>query len=74
MLLNDTCHDMDDEEHAKLSVRLMNCQSEAEGRPTFKCTQEMVYTHTMSCDTFLNSSNFMRSIFKIHLIIHVYIR
>ena len=47
MLLNDTCHDMDDEEHAKLSVRLMNCQSEAEGRPTFKCTQEMVYTHTM---------------------------
>ena len=46
MLLNDTCHDMDDEEHAKLSVRLMNCQSEAEDRPTFKCTQEMVYIHT----------------------------
>lgn len=46
MLLNDTCHDMDDEEHAKLSVRLMNCQSEAEGRPTFKCTQKMVYIYT----------------------------
>lgn len=42
MLLNNTCHDMDDEEHAKLSVRLMNCQSQAEGRPTFKCTEEMV--------------------------------
>ncbi|XP_011407209.2 PREDICTED: protein brambleberry-like [Amphimedon queenslandica] len=41
MLLNNTCHDMDDEEHAKLSVRLMNCQSQAEGRPTFKCTEEM---------------------------------
>ncbi|XP_072174575.1 protein brambleberry-like [Diadema setosum] len=39
--LKASCNDMTEEEIAKLGVRLLNCQSQAEGRPTYKCTDDM---------------------------------
>lgn len=38
-----SCSDMSEEELAKLSVNLLNCQSAVEGRKIFPCTEEMVY-------------------------------
>lgn len=38
-----SCSDMTEEELAKLSVNLLNCQSAVEGRKIFPCTEEMVY-------------------------------
>ena len=40
--LKKACNDITEEELAKLSVALLNCQSESEGRPIFECTQDMV--------------------------------
>lgn len=37
-----SCSDMTEEQVAKLSVNLLNCQSIVEGRKTFPCTEEMV--------------------------------
>ncbi|XP_064459525.1 protein brambleberry-like [Ornithodoros turicata] len=39
--LKGSCSSMTEEEMGKLSVRLLNCQSAVEGRPTFPCTDEM---------------------------------
>ena len=40
--LRESCGDMNEEELAKMSVKLLNCQSQAEGREIFPCTDEMV--------------------------------
>lgn len=37
-----SCSSMSEEELAKLSVNLLNCQSEVEGRRTFSCSENMV--------------------------------
>ncbi|XP_043674728.1 protein brambleberry-like isoform X2 [Vespula pensylvanica] len=36
-----SCYDMTEEQLAKLSVNLLNCQSAVEGRKIFPCTEEM---------------------------------
>ncbi|XP_012536413.1 protein brambleberry [Monomorium pharaonis] len=41
MKLRTSCSDMTEEELAKLSVNLLNCQSAVEGRKMFPCTEEM---------------------------------
>lgn len=43
MKIRTSCSDMSEEELAKLSVNLLNCQSAVEGRKIFPCTEEMVY-------------------------------
>ena len=40
--LKKSCGEVSEEELAKLSVLLLNCQSEAEGREVFPCTERMV--------------------------------
>ena len=40
--LKKACNDISEEELAKLSVALLNCQSDSEGRPTYSCTVDMV--------------------------------
>lgn len=42
MKIKTSCSDMTEEELAKMSVSLLNCQSAAEGRKMFPCTEEMV--------------------------------
>ena len=42
MRLHTTCSELTEEEMAKMSVRLMNCQSESEARPTYPCDDDMV--------------------------------
>lgn len=37
-----SCGEVSEEELGKLSVQLLNCQSAAEGRPTYACTHAMV--------------------------------
>ncbi|XP_049520162.1 protein brambleberry-like isoform X2 [Dermacentor silvarum] len=39
--LTSSCSKLNEEDLGKLSVRLLNCQSAVEGRPTFPCTDEM---------------------------------
>ncbi|KAL1484761.1 hypothetical protein MTO96_011013 [Rhipicephalus appendiculatus] len=39
--LTSSCSQLNEEDLGKLSVRLLNCQSAVEGRPTFACTDEM---------------------------------
>ncbi|XP_006819716.1 protein brambleberry-like [Saccoglossus kowalevskii] len=39
--LKDACNDITEEELAKLGVALLNCQSQAEGRTTYTCTEDM---------------------------------
>lgn len=39
--LKKKCGDLTEEDLGKLAVQLLNCQSEAENRPTFKCTADM---------------------------------
>ncbi|XP_077510776.1 protein brambleberry-like [Amblyomma americanum] len=39
--LKTSCSQLNEEELGKLSVRLLNCQSAVEGRPTYPCTDEM---------------------------------
>lgn len=39
--LKASCTSMSEEEMGKISVRLLNCQSAVEGRPTFPCTDTM---------------------------------
>ncbi|CAL1682172.1 unnamed protein product [Lasius platythorax] len=41
MKIRTSCSDMTEEELAKLSVNLLNCQSAVEGRKMFPCTEEM---------------------------------
>lgn len=43
MKIRTSCSDMTEEELAKLSVNLLNCQSAVEGRKMFPCTEEMVF-------------------------------
>lgn len=40
--LQEECHKLNDEELAKLAVKLLNCQSAIEGRKIYPCTNEMV--------------------------------
>jgi len=42
MKIKTSCSDITEEELAKLSVNLLNCQAAVEGRKTFSCTEEMV--------------------------------
>lgn len=52
--LRTDCHKLNDEQLAKLSVHLLNCQSYVEGRQTYPCTEEMSIkecTTTMDSDT-----------------------
>lgn len=44
MKIRTSCGEMTEEELAKLSVNLLNCQSSVEGRKLFPCTDEMVNT------------------------------
>lgn len=37
-----SCSSMTEEELAKMSVNLLNCQSEVDGRKVFICTDDMV--------------------------------
>ncbi|XP_023245910.1 protein brambleberry-like isoform X2 [Copidosoma floridanum] len=49
-----SCSSMTEEQLAKLSVNLLNCQSENEGRKTYPCTDEMTIkqcTSNMDADT-----------------------
>ncbi|XP_053673758.1 protein brambleberry-like [Anopheles nili] len=39
--LKKSCNDLNAEQMGKLSVMLLNCQSDSEGRPLFACTDEM---------------------------------
>lgn len=39
--LKKKCGDLTEEDLGKLAVQLLNCQSEAENRPTFQCTADM---------------------------------
>uniref|UniRef100_A0A182JB97 Protein brambleberry n=1 Tax=Anopheles atroparvus TaxID=41427 RepID=A0A182JB97_ANOAO len=39
--LKKTCHELNAEQMGKLSVMLLNCQSDSEGRPLYACTDEM---------------------------------
>ncbi|XP_012257796.2 protein brambleberry-like isoform X2 [Athalia rosae] len=41
MKIKTSCSDMTEEELAKMSVSLLNCQSAAEGRKMFPCSEEM---------------------------------
>ncbi|XP_039313666.1 protein brambleberry isoform X2 [Solenopsis invicta] len=41
MKIRTSCSDMTEEELAKLSVNLLNCQSAVEGRKMFPCTEDM---------------------------------
>ena len=45
--LKKRCGDLSEEELGKLSVQLLNCQSEVEERPIFTCTTDMVMTFTI---------------------------
>ena len=40
--LRQSCGAMGESELGKMAVALLNCQSEAENRPTFACTSRMV--------------------------------
>lgn len=42
MKIKTSCTGMTEEELAKLSVNLLNCQAAVEGRKMFPCTEEMV--------------------------------
>lgn len=42
MKIRNSCSDMTEEELAKMSVNLLNCQSAVEGRKQFPCTKSMV--------------------------------
>uniref|UniRef100_A0A182JQG6 Protein brambleberry n=1 Tax=Anopheles christyi TaxID=43041 RepID=A0A182JQG6_9DIPT len=39
--LKNSCHELNAEQMGKLTVLLLNCQSDSEGRPVFPCTEEM---------------------------------
>uniref|UniRef100_A0A6P8I3R8 Protein brambleberry-like n=1 Tax=Actinia tenebrosa TaxID=6105 RepID=A0A6P8I3R8_ACTTE len=43
-----SCSDINEEELGKLGVQLLNCQSLAENRPTYKCTDEMALAQCTS--------------------------
>jgi hypothetical protein len=47
MKIHNSCSDLTEEELAKMSVNLLNCQSAVEGRQHFPCTNSMV-----SCSQF----------------------
>lgn len=42
--LKEDCNDLSEEALSKLSVNLLNCQSQMEGRKVFPCTTEMVFS------------------------------
>lgn len=42
MKIQSSCASISEEELAKLSVNLLNCQSAVEGRQQFPCTEKMV--------------------------------
>ena len=46
MKLRTSCNEMSEEDLAKLSVNLLNCQSSVEGRKIYPCTEEMVRVST----------------------------
>ena len=47
--LRKSCGDVTEEELGKLSVELLNCQSQTERRQTFPCTQDMVSVASDPC-------------------------
>jgi len=52
--LEGRCSDLSEEELAKLSVQLFNCQAAVEKRPTYPCTSDMAIaecTHNMDSTT-----------------------
>lgn len=49
MRIRTSCSDMTEEQLAKLSVNLLNCQSAVEGRKIFPCTEEMVRSLHVNC-------------------------
>lgn len=58
MRIRTSCSDMTEEELAKLSVNLLNCQSAVEGRKMFPCTEEMV-DRSQILESPLNLYNFL---------------
>lgn len=66
--LQTECHKLNDEELAKLAVKLLNCQSEIEGRTVYPCTEQMPIrecTSSMDPDTwnsYLLMSNRARAV------------
>lgn len=51
-----SCSAMSEEELAKLSVNLLNCQSQVDGRQVFPCSESMVITEIRP--TFTNHHQF----------------
>lgn len=53
MKIKTSCSGLSEEQLAKLSVNLLNCQSAVEGRKIFPCTEEMVKFHYFFTINFL---------------------
>jgi hypothetical protein len=49
MKIRNSCSDLTEEELAKMSVNLLNCQSAVEGRQQFPCTNSMVSSKLFIC-------------------------
>lgn len=54
MKIQTSCSNINEEELAKLSIGLLNCQLEISGKPQIECTEEMVSDHE-SLKTFIFS-------------------
>jgi hypothetical protein len=58
--LKEDCNDLSEEALSKLSVNLLNCQSQMEGRKVFPCTTEMVFTtNPLSCKYYYHLKKFL---------------
>ena len=64
---------MTEEELAKMSVRLLNCQAQAEGRQTFACSADMVSVIYNVCtvNTLFNPQQDCSSVYKTNGCSHV---
>lgn len=51
MKIQSSCASISEEELAKLSVNLLNCQSAVEGRQQFPCTEKMVEYLNNLCES-----------------------
>lgn len=63
-----SCHGITEEDLAKLSVQLLNCQSEIEDRKLYPCTDKMVRENEALCINFtylysMNSLNIVKLYF-----------
>jgi len=72
--LEGRCADLSEEELAKLSVGLFNCQAAVEKRPTYSCTSDMAIadcTHDMDSTTWNAYQVYkLSSMFVIHMVPH----